>query len=45
VDLKDPGDTGEATVVSLRLPAGDATLVAAASAAERVALIQLAPAR
>ncbi len=45
VDLQPPGDTGEATVVSLRLPARDATLVAAASAAGRVALVQLAPAR
>lgn len=45
VDLTGPGDTGEATVVSLRLPARDATLVAAASAAERVALVQLPPAR
>ncbi len=45
VDLKGPGDTGEVAVVSLRLPARDATLVAAASAAERVALVQLPPAR
>jgi hypothetical protein len=45
VDLQPPGDAGEATVVSLRLPARDATLVAAASAAERVALVQLPPAR
>lgn len=45
VDLQPPGEGGEAAVVSLRLPARDATLVAAASAAERVALIQLPPAR
>jgi len=45
VDLQAPGDTSEVAVVSLRLPARDATLVAAASAAERVALVQLSPAR
>lgn len=45
VDVQGPGDTGEATVVSLRLPARDATLVAAASAAGRVALVQLPPSR
>jgi hypothetical protein len=45
VDLQGPGDTGEATVVSLRLPARDATLVTAANGAERVALVQLPPSR
>jgi hypothetical protein len=45
VDVQGPGDTGEATVVALRLPARDAALVAAASKADRVALVQLPPSR